>query len=59
MGLSAYYLSEAQRCREFAAKAPLSERARRWIQLATEYENLAQASNVSPYRSASRNGSYP
>jgi len=44
MGLAAYYRSEAERCRQFAAKAPmLSDVSRRWLRLALEYDNLAQS----------------
>ena len=37
-----YYRSEADRCRKRAADDPESESARRWLQLAAEYEQLAE-----------------
>ena len=43
MSMSAYYSTEAQRCRELAGKSALIEAARRWLQLATDYESLAQS----------------
>jgi hypothetical protein len=42
MADSAYYRSEAERCRELAAGAPESEQAKRWRQLASEYHQLAE-----------------
>lgn len=38
-----YYRSEADRCRKRAADDPASESAKRWLQLAAEYEQLADA----------------
>ena len=38
-----YYRSEAERCRKRAADDPASEAARRWLQLAAEYDQLADA----------------
>ena len=38
-----YYRSEAERCRKRAADDPTSESAKRWLQLAAEYEQLADA----------------
>jgi hypothetical protein len=38
-----YYRSEADRCRKRAAEDPASESAKRWLQLAAEYEQLADA----------------
>ena len=38
-----YYRSEAKRCRKRAADDPTSEAARRWLQLAAEYDQLADA----------------
>ena len=38
-----YYKSEAERCRKRAADDPASESATRWLQLAAEYEQLADA----------------
>ena len=38
-----YYRTEAERCRKQAADDPASESAQRWLQLAAEYEQLADA----------------
>jgi hypothetical protein len=38
-----YYRSEAERCRSRAADDPASESAKRWRQLAAEYDQLADA----------------
>ena len=38
-----YYRSEAERCRRRAADDPASESAKRWLQLAADYEQLAEA----------------
>jgi hypothetical protein len=38
-----YYRSEAERCRKRAADEPASGSARRWLQLAAEYDQLADA----------------
>ena len=38
-----YYRAEAQRCRSRAADDPASESAKRWRQLAAEYDQLADA----------------
>jgi hypothetical protein len=38
-----YYRSEAERCRKRAADDPASESAKRWRQLAAEYDQLADA----------------
>jgi hypothetical protein len=45
MSTSAYYKSEAARCRELAAKAA-SDSAKRWLQLAVEYEQLADTLGI-------------
>ena len=37
-----YYIREAQRCRDLAATAPDSGRARRWHKLADDYSVLAE-----------------
>jgi aminoglycoside phosphotransferase (APT) family kinase protein len=42
MADSAYYRSEADRCRDLAARSPESEQAKRWRQLASEYDQLAE-----------------
>ena len=41
-----YYVREAQRCRELAAKALDSKSARRWDKLADEYTILAEELNA-------------
>ena len=38
-----YYRLEAERCRKRAADDPASESAKRWRQLAAEYDQLADA----------------
>lgn len=38
-----YYRSEAERCRRRAADDPASESAKRWLQLAADYDQLADA----------------
>jgi hypothetical protein len=43
MSKSGYFSTEAQRCRELAGKSALTETARRWLQLAADYESLAQS----------------
>lgn len=40
---ASYYKAEAERCRKRAAEDPKSEMAKRWLQLAAEYEQLAEA----------------
>ena len=44
---ASYYKAEAERCRKRAADDPASEMAKRWLQLAAEYEQLAEALNAS------------
>jgi hypothetical protein len=39
----AYYREEGRRCRKFAAADPLSTTAKRWLQLAEEYDQLAES----------------
>jgi hypothetical protein len=39
----AYYREEANRCRKLAAASPDSEAAKRWRQLAQDYDQLAEA----------------
>ena len=41
MSTRAYYRTEAQRCRSMAASMPDSSAVKRWLQLALEYEQLA------------------
>ncbi len=43
MGTVAYYRREAQRCREMAAKSTIPIQTRRWQELATDYDQLADA----------------
>jgi GcrA cell cycle regulator len=43
MATADYYREEAERHRRLAAAAPDTERAQRWLQLAAEYELLAQS----------------
>jgi GcrA cell cycle regulator len=50
MASAGYYREEAERHRRLAAAAPDSERARRWLQLAAEYELLAQSMEPPPVR---------
>ena len=42
MGLSNYYRTEAEQCRKLAAASPESPSAKRWRQLAAEYDELAE-----------------
>jgi hypothetical protein len=49
MSTAAYYRTEARRCRELAARSPVTDMVRRWLQLAAEYETLADTlDNVAP-----------
>jgi hypothetical protein len=43
MASAGYYREEAERHRRLAAAAPDSEQAKRWLQLAAEYELLAES----------------
>jgi hypothetical protein len=43
MSTPAYYRSEAERCRELAAKSRDADAVKRWLQMAMEYEQLAQS----------------
>jgi hypothetical protein len=43
MSTSAYYLSEAARCRDLAAKSDGADAIKRWLQMAAEYEQLADS----------------
>ena len=43
MSTSAYYLTEAARCRELATRAEGADAIRRWLQMAVEYEQLAES----------------
>jgi hypothetical protein len=42
MSTPAYYRAEAERCRTLAAASPDSSAVKRWLQLALEYEQLAE-----------------
>jgi hypothetical protein len=46
MADTAYYRSEAERCRALAAGSPQSEQAKRWRQLAGEYDQLADTLEI-------------
>ncbi len=43
MSTSAYYLAEAARCRELATKSEGADAIKRWLQMAVEYEQLAES----------------
>ena len=47
MASAGYYREEANRCRKLAAGSPDSDAAKRWRQLATEYDDLAEALEAS------------
>ena len=42
MTTRAFYESQAARCREYAAKSRDADTIKRWLQLALEYEQLAE-----------------
>ena len=42
MSTPAFYESQAARCREYAAKSGDANTIKRWLQLALEYEQLAE-----------------
>jgi hypothetical protein len=42
MSTPAYYRAEAERCRSMATRMPDSSSVKRWLQLALEYEQLAE-----------------
>jgi hypothetical protein len=42
MSTPAYYKSEAARCRELATKSRDADAIKRWLQMALEYEQLAE-----------------
>ena len=48
MASAEYYRSEAERCRELAARAPSPEMARGWVNLAADYDTLAEVLESSP-----------
>ena len=43
MSTPAFYESQAVRCREYAAKSRDADTIKRWLQLALEYEQLAES----------------
>ena len=43
MSTPAFYESQAARCREYAAKSRDEHTIKRWLQLALEYEQLAES----------------
>jgi hypothetical protein len=43
MSSAAYYLSEAARCRDLAAKSRDADAMKRWLRMAVEYEQLADS----------------
>ena len=47
MASAGYYREEADRCRKLAAASPDSDAAKRWRQLAAEYDDLAEALEAS------------
>ena len=53
MSSVSYYRSEAARCRALAAKSVDSAMADQWRKIATEYDTLAAALEISPYRASS------
>jgi hypothetical protein len=48
MNTPRYYESEAARCRELAARSPGTDAARRWLQLAAEYDDIAATLQTMP-----------
>ena len=48
MSTPAYYRGEAARCHELAEKSPGSDMARRWREMASEYEKLAESMEAIP-----------
>jgi hypothetical protein len=48
MSSAAYYRAEALRCREFAKGLPDAPSVKRWLQLALEYEQLADNLAAAP-----------
>jgi hypothetical protein len=43
MSTPAFYESQAARCREYAAKSRDADTVKRWLQLALEYQQLAES----------------
>ena len=48
MSTSAYYRAEAARCRELATRSDGAEAIKRWLQMAVEYEQLAESMESVP-----------
>jgi hypothetical protein len=49
MSTAGYYRAEAVRCRELAAKSLDADAIKRWLQMAAEYEQLAETmASLSP-----------
>jgi len=48
MSTPGYYRREATRCCELAEKSPSSDMARRWREMASEYEKLAESIEAIP-----------
>jgi hypothetical protein len=48
MSSVAYYRAEAARCRELAAKSQDADAIKRWLQMSSEYELLAESMGVLP-----------
>jgi hypothetical protein len=60
MSTSEYYRQEAERCRERALASPNADAARRWPQIADEYDQLANSSaSVAPAQQARRSPMQP
>ena len=49
MSTSAYYRAEAARCRDLAAKSEDADAIKRWLQMAAEYEQLAESMASMPH----------
>jgi len=48
MSTAAYYRAEAARCRELATKSEGAGAIKRWLQMAVEYEQLAESMAAVP-----------
>jgi hypothetical protein len=48
MTTRAFYESQAARCREYATKSSDADKIKRWLQLALEYEQLAESMTSVP-----------
>jgi hypothetical protein len=49
MTTRAFYESQAARCREYATKSRDADTIKRWLQLALEYEQLAESMTSVPH----------